>query len=70
MDKKKVAFIVITVISVAASIIACALGLPYTPVDVDYEWTETDVGSDADVASDAAYAAVTEGGVSAVTGTV
>ena len=34
MDKKKIAFIVITAISVAASLVACALGIPYAPVDV------------------------------------
>ena len=38
MDKKKIAFIVVTVLSVVVSLVACALGLPYTPVDIDYDY--------------------------------
>lgn len=38
MDKKKIVFIIVTVVSVAASVIACALGIPYTPVEVDYTY--------------------------------
>ena len=38
MDKKKIACIVITVLSVVASLAACALGLPYTPADIDYDY--------------------------------
>ena len=37
MDRKKIVFIVVTVLSVVASLIACALGLPYVPVVVDYD---------------------------------
>lgn len=72
MDKKKIVFIVITVISVVASLIACALGLPYTPIEIDYGWTETDSTDSAPSGeAEVAYAdSVTEGGVSAVTGTV
>lgn len=40
MSKKKIVFIVITVISVLASVVACALGIPYTAVDIDYSWLE------------------------------
>ncbi len=38
MDKKKIVFIIVTVVSVVASVIACALGIPYTPVEVDYTY--------------------------------
>ena len=34
MDKKKIVFIVLTVISVVISAVACALGIPFTPVDI------------------------------------
>lgn len=37
MDRKKIVFIVVTVLSVVASLIACTLGLPYVPVVVDYD---------------------------------
>ena len=61
MDKKKIAFIVITAISVAASLVACALGIPYAPVDVGYDYVqpdaaETDAGESAGGAGDAAHA--------------
>lgn len=36
MDKKKIVFIVLTVVSVAVSAVACALGIPYTPVEIVY----------------------------------
>ena len=42
MDKKKIAFIVITAISVAASLVACALGirtLPWTSATTMYSPT-------------------------------
>ena len=73
MDKKKIAFIVITAISVAASLVACALGIPYAPVDVGYDYVqpdaaETDAEECADEAAAAAHA-VTSRGVSAETGT-
>lgn len=74
MDKKKIVFIVITVISVIASLVACALGLPYTPVGIDYDWA----GEDSEPSENAETTesessvlafAVSEGGVSDVTGT-
>lgn len=73
MDKKKIAFIVITAISVAASLVACALGIPYAPVDIGYDYVqpdaaETDAEECADEAAAAAHA-VTSRGVSAETGT-
>lgn len=37
MSKKKIVVIVVTLISVAVSAVACALGIPYTPVEIDYE---------------------------------
>ena len=73
MDKKKIAFIVITAISVAASLVACALGIPYAPVDVGYDYVQPDAAeTDAEECADEAAAAahtVTSRGVSAETGT-
>ena len=40
MDKKKVIFVVITVVSVLASLVACALGLPYSPVNITLDGTD------------------------------
>ena len=56
MDKKKIAFIVVTVLSVVASLVACALGLPYTPVDIDYDYV-----SDASLPPDGDASAVRNG---------
>lgn len=72
MDKKKVIFVVITMVSVLASLVACALGLPYSPVNITLDGTDACLeapapGAGAD-AADAANA-VSGSAVSAVTGT-
>ncbi len=59
MDKKKIVFIVLTIVSVAVSAVACVFGIPYTPVEIGYPddvecATETVCGEEA-------YAAEVEG---------
>lgn len=44
MDKKKVAIIVITALSALATLLACAIGLPYTPAEIDYDYVCGDDG--------------------------
>ena len=44
MDKMKVAIIVITALSALATLLACAIGLPYTPAEIDYDYVCGDDG--------------------------
>lgn len=66
MDRKKIVFIVVTVLSVVASLIACALGLPYVPVvDYDAVGESPSVASDGQAAEFSAEAGTEGEGVSA-----